>query len=106
MEAAAAVEKDTTQDVPGPRQCDKGLREKSAGSDSSPDHSCPLTGKPAYNHSTKLGPARFTPGFQLRLFAVTAGVWVDGHQMRGSSANQRNNWLSRERNAWLQQHLR
>ena len=39
----------TTPDAPLLPQCGRGLREKSAGGDSCSDHSCPPSGKSAYN---------------------------------------------------------
>jgi hypothetical protein len=52
MAAAAAVAEGKTPDVLRLPQCGTGLREMSAGGDSCSDHSCPPSGKSAYNYFT------------------------------------------------------
>jgi hypothetical protein len=52
MAATAAVGEGKTPDVPPLPQCGTGLREMSAGGDSCFDHSCPPSGKSAYNYFT------------------------------------------------------
>src|SRR5215470_13241494 len=49
MEERATAAAGTRPDVPQLPQCERGLREKSAGGCSFYDHSCPPVGKPAYN---------------------------------------------------------
>src|SRR4029079_13803263 len=89
MAATAAVAEGQTAHVPLLPQCGTGLREMSAGADSCSDHSCPPSGKSAYNCFT---------------IVVDAGV----RRTATNARIKRNQWEqdhSRGReNAWLQQH--
>src|SRR4029077_8388563 len=81
MAATAAVGEDKTPDVPPLPQCGTGLREMSAGGDSCFDHSCPPSGKSAYNC------------FRCRCRRCAG----DGHQCADQAQSMRTRSLSGER---------